>query len=369
MMALVQNETMRNLDIPTILESPSSIALPAATRNYELKNIHFNMMPSFHGIRTEDPLALIRDIFNMEHLRMKVFPYTKKDKAKTWLNSLRLRTLTNKIMHFTQQVDDTFSEAWERSNNLLIQCRHHGLRLTVSSKATVTNYTKGSIKNKTPAECQALFDTLVLETQHSKAKGRHAGVFEINNSIDFASKVQVDAIASKLDTLLSMNGRAPIQENVQKPPLSFQPQEKKNNLEDVIAQLATIMGTTTDTSQESAIVAMLLTKHVVYPMKPYFPLILFPQWLKKNKLNEKYFKFLEMFKKLQINIPFKPNDSMEAALVHATTSEDENQLLAECALYLDAFKSVEKSGRLEFKDLRPAPSKSQPSIIAALPLI
>ncbi|KAM2339267.1 hypothetical protein ACFX1X_018870 [Malus domestica] len=30
---------------------------------------------------------------------------------------------------------------------------------------------------------------------------------------------------------------------------------------------------------------------------------------------------------------------MEAALVHAATSEDENQLLAECALYLDAFKS------------------------------
>lgn len=84
--------------------------------------------------------------------------------------------------------------------------------LTVSSKAAVNNYAGGSIKNKAPAECQALFDTLALETQHSEARGRRAGVFEINNSTEFASKAQVDAIASKLDTLLSMNGRAPIQE-------------------------------------------------------------------------------------------------------------------------------------------------------------
>ncbi|CAN6542794.1 unnamed protein product [Malus baccata var. baccata] len=61
----------------------------------------------------------------------------------------------------------------------------------------------------------------------------------------------------------------------------------------------------------------------------------------------------------------KPSDPMEAALVHAATSEDENQLLAECALYLDAFKSVTKSGRLEFEDLGSVPSKSLPSIIAA----
>ncbi|XP_050156237.1 uncharacterized protein LOC126630147 [Malus sylvestris] len=61
----------------------------------------------------------------------------------------------------------------------------------------------------------------------------------------------------------------------------------------------------------------------------------------------------------------KPSDPMESALVHAATSEDENQLLVECALYLDAFKSVTKSGRLEFEDLGSVPSKSLPSIIAA----
>ncbi|KAM1523365.1 hypothetical protein ACFX10_013401 [Malus domestica] len=106
-MALVQNETMGDLDIPTILQSKSSIVLPVVVRNYELKNKHFNMMPSFHGISIKDPLAHIRDIFNLvsnmaltegvikEHLRMKVFPYTMKDKVKTWLNSLKPGTLTS----------------------------------------------------------------------------------------------------------------------------------------------------------------------------------------------------------------------------------------------------------------------------------
>ena len=64
-MALVPNETVGDLDIPTIPTSLSSIVLLAAARNYELKNIHFNMMPFFHGLSSEDPLAHIRDILNM----------------------------------------------------------------------------------------------------------------------------------------------------------------------------------------------------------------------------------------------------------------------------------------------------------------
>ncbi|XP_070667567.1 uncharacterized protein [Malus domestica] len=42
----------------------------------------------------------------------------------------------------------------------------------------------------------------------------------------------------------------------------------------------------------------------VHTVKLHASPIPFPQWLKKNKLDEKYFKFLEMFKKLEINIPF-----------------------------------------------------------------
>ncbi|XP_038695435.1 uncharacterized protein LOC119992714 [Tripterygium wilfordii] len=159
MAVVVQAETMGDLDIPTIPESPSCIVLPTAARNYELKTIHFNMMPSFHGV-TE------------EHLRLKIFPYTMKDKARTWLNGLR----------------------------------------PVPSKVAVNNYAGGSIRNKTPAECQTLFDNLAVETQHSETRGKRAGVYELNNSDIFAPRSQVDAIASKLDMLLAMNGHTIPQE-------------------------------------------------------------------------------------------------------------------------------------------------------------
>ena len=81
---------------------------------------------------------------------MKVFPHTVKDKAKTWLNSLRPGLLTSwmevqnkflekffsiqktdalrdKIMQFSQHADELFFETWERFNNFLIQCPHYGL--------------------------------------------------------------------------------------------------------------------------------------------------------------------------------------------------------------------------------------------------
>ncbi|XP_038698015.1 uncharacterized protein LOC119995572 [Tripterygium wilfordii] len=224
MAAKVPVETMGDLDIPTIPESPSCIVLPTAARNYELKTIHFNMMPSFHGV-TE------------EHLRLKIFPYTMKDKARTWLNSLRPGSLTtwtelqnkflekffstqktdalrDKIMQFEQQLDESFSEAWERFNNLLTQYPHHALpllvlmrifykALTVSSKAAINNYAGGSTRNMTPTECQTLFERLAIETQHSEVRGKRAGVYEISNSL--APKSQVDAISTKLDMLLAMN--------------------------------------------------------------------------------------------------------------------------------------------------------------------
>ncbi|XP_038687514.1 uncharacterized protein LOC119986894 [Tripterygium wilfordii] len=212
MAVVVQAETMGDLDIPTIPESPSCIVLPTAARNYELKTIHFNMMPSFHGLSSEDPLSHIREILNMvssmslstgvteEHLRLKIFPYTMKDKARTWLNGLRPGSLA------------TWTECPHHALPLLVLMRIFYKALTVYSKAAVNNYAGGSIRNMTPTECQNLFERLAIETQHSKVRGKRAGVYELNNSDTFAPRSQVDAIASKLDMLLAMNGRTIQQE-------------------------------------------------------------------------------------------------------------------------------------------------------------
>ena len=62
------------------------------------------MLPTFHGIESENPYSHIQEfeevcnnfkegISNVDMMRLKFFPLTLKDKAKTWLNSLRLRTI------------------------------------------------------------------------------------------------------------------------------------------------------------------------------------------------------------------------------------------------------------------------------------
>nr|GMD16188.1 TMV resistance protein N-like [Ipomoea batatas] len=73
--------------------------LTDAARNYELKTVHYNQLPSFHGSASEDALTFIRDFYGIvqhfplndlteDALRMRCFPYTLKDAAKTWFMSL-----------------------------------------------------------------------------------------------------------------------------------------------------------------------------------------------------------------------------------------------------------------------------------------
>ena len=54
---------MREIQRPVIRASPSCIRLSPAARNYELKNIHFNTLPSFNGLPGEDSLTFLRDFY------------------------------------------------------------------------------------------------------------------------------------------------------------------------------------------------------------------------------------------------------------------------------------------------------------------
>ncbi|KAI5317795.1 hypothetical protein L3X38_037502 [Prunus dulcis] len=249
---MAANELMGDLDIPTIPASPSSILLPTAARNYELKSSHLNMLPSFYGLPNEDPLTHIKDIFNVvssfpltgvteEQLRMRVFPYTLKDKAKYWLNSLKpgslmtwgaiqkkflekyfstqkIDMLRDKILLFAQQDDESFCEAWERFNGLLNQCPHHGIPLklqmrmfykglTPSSHNIVTNFAGGSYKTKTPEETYELFEEIAMETQHTDTRGKR-----IAGGSNDSSSVQISKLEQKLDALLALNSRNPLKE-------------------------------------------------------------------------------------------------------------------------------------------------------------
>nr|XP_028949313.1 uncharacterized protein LOC114821396 [Malus domestica] len=201
---------------PIIPNSPSCILLSTEARNYDLKSSHFHMLPSFYGIPNEDPLAHVKEFYNVvsglplqgvseANLRMRVFPYTLKDKAKSWLMTLapgslttwdavakkflekffstqKTATLRGQIFNFKQDDGEPFNECWERFKGLLLQCPHHGLPfhlqmqifydgLTQTCQSTVDNAAGGALKKKNAQESYNIYEMLGSNVQHKDVRG------------------------------------------------------------------------------------------------------------------------------------------------------------------------------------------------------
>ena len=119
-----------------------------------------SVLPTFHGMESENPYAHImyfeevcntfkEDTTTLDLMRLKLFPFTLKDKAKIWLNSLKPRTIRNwtemqaeflkkffsthrtnrlkrQISTFSTNENEKFYECWERYMEALDACPHHG---------------------------------------------------------------------------------------------------------------------------------------------------------------------------------------------------------------------------------------------------
>ncbi|GMI87105.1 hypothetical protein HRI_002379800 [Hibiscus trionum] len=131
--------------------------------NFKLKPVMFSMINSagqFSGAATEDArehLKMFQEIcgsfrlpgVNPDILRVRLFPHSLRDRAKTWWNKLMsgsIRTwadltreflsrfnpshlserLRNEIATFQQEDDEPMHEAWDRFTTLLRNCPMHG---------------------------------------------------------------------------------------------------------------------------------------------------------------------------------------------------------------------------------------------------
>ena len=89
---------------PTRSSAPSCIIFPTNANNFNFKPIMISLLPKFHGLDSENPYLHFNEFkevcstfhdqsCNEEIIRLKLFPFSLKDKAKTWLNSLRPRSI------------------------------------------------------------------------------------------------------------------------------------------------------------------------------------------------------------------------------------------------------------------------------------
>ena len=141
---------------PPHMSAPSCIMPP--TEQLVIRSHIVPLLPTFHGIESENPYAHIKefeDVCNtfqergasIDLMRLKLFSFTLKDKAKIWLNSLRPRSirtwtdlqavkkffpthrtnsLKRQISNFSAKENEKFYECWERYMEAINAYPHHG---------------------------------------------------------------------------------------------------------------------------------------------------------------------------------------------------------------------------------------------------
>ena len=104
---VVQEKTLLEYFSPISSNAPSCIVLPATNAtHFELKPSIIQLLPSFYGLEREDPYMHVKDFleicstfrfqnFSEESVKLRLFPFSLKDKAKAWLNSLQTGSITS----------------------------------------------------------------------------------------------------------------------------------------------------------------------------------------------------------------------------------------------------------------------------------
>ncbi|KAL5538669.1 hypothetical protein UlMin_044627 [Ulmus minor] len=201
----------------------SSIVQPEIEAlHFELKPVMFQMLQTINGV-TDDILKL------------KLFPYSLRDRARAWLNSLPSDSITtwnnlaekflmkyfpptknaklrNDITSFQQLEGESLYETWERYKELLRRCPHHGIPfwiqmetfyngLNAQTRTIVDAASNGALMSKTYNEAYALLERMASNnyqwpTERVPAGRRVAGVHEVSEITSLTAQ-----IASLVNTL------------------------------------------------------------------------------------------------------------------------------------------------------------------------
>ncbi|KAJ4715540.1 Retrotransposon gag protein [Melia azedarach] len=382
---------LRDYAIPTVNGASTSIRRPAIqANNFEIKPAIIQMIQTSvqcNGLAHEDPNAHITNFLEIcdtfrhngvsdDAVKLRLFPFSLREKAKSSLSSLAPSTITtwddlaqkflvkffppaktaklrNDIATFTQFGMESLYKAWERYKEMMRRCPHHGLPkwlqvqtfyngLGASTRTLVDIAAGGALMARPPPGFQPQEKKVNLEealTQLTVNTSKFMTKTEMTLQNQTASirnlEVQVGQLASMMTerqqgSLLSNTETNP-KEQVKAIPLRSgkqlkEPQGKMRGQKEGQSEVSASnqakteeevgkkgTGCTLDTNKEGT--PSLAAHETLTPQKkslsppPYVPSIPFPQRLRKNKLDKQFSKFLDVFKKLYINIPF--TDALE----------------------------------------------------------
>nr|GEW38141.1 reverse transcriptase domain-containing protein [Tanacetum cinerariifolium] len=214
---MADNRTMTQL-----LQAPTegyedAIVIPEITAtNFELKHGLINLVQNkqFFGHDKEDPHAQIRYFNNITYtmrvlnvpnstIKLMLFPFSLEGAARIWLEKepsrsiltwddliskfinrffplSKTKNLRNEITRFQQRYDESFSEAWDRFNDLLRACPHHGFfeshqldtfynALNLNDQDSLNSAAGGYFLDKMPSDCLKIIESK-SKVRQSRAK-------------------------------------------------------------------------------------------------------------------------------------------------------------------------------------------------------
>nr|GEW04040.1 reverse transcriptase domain-containing protein [Tanacetum cinerariifolium] len=148
-------------DAPTDGYEEAIVVPDFTTNNFEIKHGLLNLVQNkqFFGHDKEDPHAQIR-YFNKITSTMK-FP---------GVPSTSTTNLHNEITRFQQRFDESFYEAWDRFNDLLRACPHHGFSelhqlntfynaLNTTDQDSLNSAAGGNVLDKMPRKCLKIIES------------------------------------------------------------------------------------------------------------------------------------------------------------------------------------------------------------------
>ncbi|CAJ2646738.1 unnamed protein product [Trifolium pratense] len=249
-----QNRPLKSYAIPSQEEPHNSIAAPAIeANNFELKPSLLSAVQQnqFSGNPTDDP-NLHLSIFlqyadtvkangvSPEAIRLRLFPFSLRDKARAWLQSLpsnsvatwdelkkvflaryfppsKTAMLRAQINGFRQRDNESLFEAWERYKEMIRICPHHGLEnwliihtfyngLLYNTRMTIDAAAGGALMDKPYNQAYQLIESMAQNhyqwgnerttVEKPQTKG---GMYEISNMDHINAKL--DALTQKIESL------------------------------------------------------------------------------------------------------------------------------------------------------------------------
>ncbi|KAM1092884.1 hypothetical protein ACFX19_020402 [Malus domestica] len=225
---------------------PSCITYPAMEEGstFEIKQHMLNILPTFHGLSTDDPNMHIAEFlvgcknilvrgFSAESIKLCLFPYTLKDQARRWLLTLpsgsistsdqlsenflnkyypasKTLDMRTQILSFAQKSNNEFHEAWERFKELIRKCPHSDINstyqmhiffkgLNMTTKTLVNASCGGSYKDKTAQEACLLFEKMAADTQQWVVEQPQSrSVFKMSNGFPYVTS-QIEKMEKRFD--------------------------------------------------------------------------------------------------------------------------------------------------------------------------